>query len=132
MTGGIANQLYNMPLDMIIESRIAHDLPELKPSEFVALETFHRENLSAFTNKDIEKLTPANVYRANIAINIAYALFMDSLYGARTEYVAAYRKADALPTGQKLFGLWQEAMKAIKPGDEFDLVDAFAQVLGLS
>jgi hypothetical protein len=132
LVGGLANQLFNIPLDMVVEQRIAREMPELNASEFAALEGFHRENLAIFTNKEIEKLTPANVYRANVAMNISYALFMDSLYGSRTEYGAAYRQADALPTGQKLFGLWQEAMNEFNPGDEYDLVDAFARVLGLS
>jgi hypothetical protein len=132
LTSGLANQLFNMPLDMISEHRIFHEQPELRATHFVAMAGFHKENLAAYTNKEIEKLTPDNIRSANFAMNIALAMCMDSLFGARTEYAWEYRDADALPSGQKLFGLWQEAMKGFKAGDEYDLVDEFARVLGLS
>lgn len=64
-------------------------------------------------------------------MNHAYALFMDSLYGGATDYAAVYRGSEVAPTAHKLFGLWSDVKDRRQPGDEFALVDAFAEVLQL-
>jgi hypothetical protein len=46
-----------------------------------------------------------------------------------TVYASAYRASGMLTTGQKLYVEWQKCMRRFKLGDEYDLVDAFAQEL---
>jgi len=65
-------------------------------------------------------------------MNCAFALFFDSLYAPRTDYAAPYRRSDVFDTGNQLFEAWQKAMASFQPGDEYALVDEFAQVLKAS
>lgn len=58
IVNGLANQLFNCPLDMIIERRIHDNYEILRPSQFLSLFNFQDENLKVLTNKEIKKLTP--------------------------------------------------------------------------
>jgi len=64
-------------------------------------------------------------------MNCAYALFTDHLLNGATAYAAPYRKSHIFPTGRELFQAWQETMAHFEPGDEYDLVDEFAEILDL-
>jgi Tfp pilus assembly protein PilF len=128
---GLANQLLNMPLDMILESRLYQNDVPLRPSQFVSLYEMSEENVQALTNQEIKRLSPPRIYKANITMNCAFALFLDSLYGPRTEYAAPYRPSDIFGTGKQLFEAWQKTVESFQPGDEYALVDEFARVLKL-
>lgn len=72
---GLANQLLNVPFDMAIETDLfTHEAP-IRASQFVSLRYTHEDHLQAFTRQDIRRMAPARVWRANIAMNHAYALF---------------------------------------------------------
>ncbi len=127
----LAGQLYNTPLDMIIEQRLFDREAPLRPSQFVSLHTIHQGSLRILTDPEIKKASPREMWRARITLNCAMALFVDHLYAGRTAYADPYRQYKMLDTGRDLFVLWQDTMRTFKPGDEFELVDQFARVLRL-
>lgn len=131
LLSGLPNQLFNNPLDMIIEHRLYHQHPMLRPSQFVSLYASQLENLKPLTDRDIKRLTPRLVYNANLTMNAAYALFMDHLYEGRTNYGDAWQGTRYYRDGRKLFVLWLEAMEDFRAGDEYQLVDQFATELRL-
>ena len=61
----------------------------------------------------------------------AFALFVDDLYGGTTAYAAAYQPTGMLPTGRKLYTLFQDVAAGGRPGVEYALVDAWADELRL-
>ena len=83
------------------------------------------------TNPEIQNLSPRSIYRANVAMNCAYALFMDQLYSGATDYSTSYTSTNEYEAGLKLLRAWQEVKDSLKPGDEYHLVDEFARVLRL-
>lgn len=89
------------------------------------------EGLKALTSPDLRNLSPRTIYQANIAMNCAYALFMDNLFEGVTNYAAPYRNSGMFSTGQQLLAQWEQTMAHFQPGDEYTLVDAFAQLLNL-
>lgn len=95
---GLANQLLNIPFDMAIESDLFTYEAPIRASQFVSLRFTHEDQLQAFTRQDIRRMAPPRVWRANIAMNHAYALFVDSLYGGATDYAAVYRASEAAAT----------------------------------
>jgi Tfp pilus assembly protein PilF len=131
MVEGVAIQLYNIPLDMIIEHHLFERDAVLRSSQFVSLHEQQVINLEVLTNSQIRQRTPARIYKANLAMNCAYALFMDSLYGEKTQYAAPYRNSNAYATGQRLFKIWQDSLGVFEAGDEYILVDEFARELKL-
>jgi len=131
LIAGLTRQLHSCPLDMVVEYRLYHNLDDLRPSQFVSLNTNHLQSLQVLKNKDIRRLSPPTIYRASVTLNYAYALFVDSLYSGATNYSAPYRDSGWFSTAQKLFSAWKEVTKEFQPGGEYILVDEFAQILKL-
>lgn len=128
---GLANQLFNAPLDMVIEQRLHQGNEVLRPSQFVSVHAIYAEALPALTDKEIRRMSPPLIYRASVTLNCAYALMLDHLYAGKTVYAEPYREHKAFDAAQRLFGLWREAMDRFNPGDEYALVDEFARILYL-
>ena len=127
---GLPNQLYNIPLDLFINRRVHDAFPRLHDDQFVWLADEHAQNSRAVTDPDIRNTAPARIYQASMAMNAAYALFVDDLFGQVTNYAAAYQPTGMLATGRRLYELYQAAGAA--PGAENDLVDAWAKELRLA
>lgn len=127
---GLANQLFNAPLDMVIEYRLHQQREYLRPSQTASLHATQQENAQTLETS-VRRMVPKRIWQANIAMNCAYALFTDHLFSGATDYAEAYRSSGQFHSGEELFRLWQEQMESYQPGDEYDLVDAFAKVLKL-
>ena len=128
---GLANQLFNIPLDMVIEHALFEQQPALRPAQFLSLHDQHLENLTAVTDPNIKRRVPSRIYKSNVAMNCAYALFMDFLYQGRTDYAAPYRDTNVFNLGERLFKIWKDSLGVFEPGDEYILVDEFARELRL-
>jgi len=131
LTSGLANQLFNAPLDMVIEHRLRDRYHFIRPSQVVSLHATQLENLQALTDKSLRDMVPPRIYQGNIAMNCAYALFTDFLLAGATAYAVPYRQSRLFSTGHRLFEVWKNRMPDLRPGDEYDLVDEFATILDL-
>jgi len=123
--------LYNCPLDMLIETRLSQRMPQLSASQFVALRMGALEALQSQLNPQILEVTPKLILRAGMALNGAYALFLDELFKGATAYAAAYQRSEAFSVSQKFYGHWQSRSQFLGPGDEYALVDDFADMIGV-
>ena len=74
---------------------------------------------------------PPHLWRISVVLFGALALYLDSLFGGATDLAANYRNRDGFELSQKLWAHWQARFPALKPGDEYALVDEFAELLGL-
>ena len=88
ITTGLANQLFNVPLDMVIEQRLHDRYDFLHSSQVISLHATQLENQQALTDETLREIVPPHIYRANIAMNCAYALFTDAMFGGVTAYAA--------------------------------------------
>jgi hypothetical protein len=127
----VRSQLYNMPLDMIIEQRLMDRYEALRPSQFASLYKLQQDALPVLTDEHIRKTTAPIIYRATVSLNYALALCIDSLYGHRTDYAAPYKREGSASAGSRIFTLWQRATRNFEPGDEHRLVDTVADLLKL-
>ncbi len=128
---GLSNQIFNCPLDMVVEQNIYNKYPEFRHSQFVSLHQMYLEALQTYTNQDIKRLTPPRIFRASVTLNCAYALFIDYLYKGVTDYTSAYRSSDYYSFGKNLFDIWKKRMEKFTPGDEYEMVDEYAAILKL-
>jgi tetratricopeptide (TPR) repeat protein len=128
---GLNNQVFNCPLDMVVEHNIHNKYPDLRHAQFASLHQMYLEALQTYTNPEIKKLTPPSIFRASLTLNCAYALFIDHLYQGVTDYAAAYRSSEHFSTGKNLFDIWKKRMESFTPGDEYDVVDEYARQLKL-
>jgi hypothetical protein len=116
---------------MLIETRLRERMPGLAAVQFVALRMGAQEALESQSNPKILEVTPKLILRAGAALNGAYALFLDDLYHGATAYVQPYQRSESFPVSQRLFRHWQTRLPQIGPGDEYKLVDEFAEMVGL-
>ena len=131
LVGGLSGSVFNTPLDMWIETLLHREMPALRHAQFVSLHRLAGEALAATTHSEIRKLTPPKVLRASTALNGAAALFLDDFTHGATDFWAQYQRLDGANVSPRLFQLWIDRRDAFQPGDEYDLVDAFADLLGL-
>lgn len=128
---GLAGFLFNCPLDMLIETRLQQRLPALSATQFVALRMGVRDALESNTHPKVLEVTPKLILRAGLALNGAYCLFVDDFYQGATNYAAHYQRSEAFPLSQRLFQHWRARSAQLGPGDEYNLVDEFADMVGL-
>jgi hypothetical protein len=126
---GLLTQLYNLPLDCFINRRIYAAYPWLHDALFTGIAAEQATSRQLVVRSDIQALTPPRIYQASLALNAAYALFADDLFGDVTDYAAAYQATGMLATGRTLYAHYREA--GDQPGAEFDVVDAWAEELRL-
>lgn len=62
LTSGLSNQIFNCPLDMVVETNIYNKYPELRHSQLASLHQMHLEALQTFTNPEIRQLTPPSYF----------------------------------------------------------------------
>jgi Tfp pilus assembly protein PilF len=55
---GLNNQVFNCPLDMVVERNLYIKYPDLRHSQFASLHQLYLEALQTYTNPEIRKLTP--------------------------------------------------------------------------
>jgi hypothetical protein len=131
LISGLASFLYNCPLDMLIERDLRESMPALRAAQFELLNLMATDAWNITTNPDIRQLTPPIIFRASLALNGAFALFLDHLFHGATDMAARYRNLEAFDLSQRLFKHWQSRQPQIGPGDEYALVDDFGEMLGL-
>ncbi|MEO6970992.1 MAG: hypothetical protein ABI217_08870 [Chthoniobacterales bacterium] len=131
LVGGLSGAVFNTPLDMWIETLLSRELPALRHAQFVSLHRLAGEALAATNHPEIRKVTPPKVLRATTALNGAAALFLDDFAHGATDFWTHYERLDGANLSPRLFKLWKDRRDALHPGDEYDLVDSFADLLGV-
>ncbi len=131
LISGLCNQLFNCPIDMMVEYNLYEKYPAMRTSQIVSLHQLNLEAMKIFSSQDIKRFTPPFMYRASITLNCATALFVDQLFKNRTDYAAPYKTSDFFQTGRQLFDVWKKRCADFHPGDEYDLVDEYARLLKL-
>lgn len=58
---GLCSQIFNCPLDMVVERNLYAKYPELRRSQFVSLHQICQEALKTFTSAEIKKITPPHI-----------------------------------------------------------------------
>ena len=131
LTRGLCEFLFNCPLDMLIERDLRKSFALLRPSQFLSVHKMATEAAETNRNPEIRKLTPRRLMNGSLALNGAYALFLDDLFKGATEFTNAYRSEETFAMSQKLWKHWQEKSNNLSPGAEYGLVDEFADMVGL-
>lgn len=131
LIGGLCSFVYNCPLDMLIERELRREFPALRASQLLSVGAMAGGALQANQNKEILNVTPRKIYLAVLAMNGAYCLSLDETFEGATAFAEPYRKLDNFEMARKLHPHWKSRADSLAPGDEYDLVDEFAEYLGI-
>jgi len=128
---GLMAQLFNLPLDMLIERQLANRHPALRFAQIASISRLLDEAVKGSTSPDIIRVVPRRILHASRYLNACYATFVDHLFKGALAATRPYAEMGALERGSKLFGIWVHAGENVGPGKEYDLVDAIAGELRL-
>lgn len=128
---GLMAQLFNLPLDMIIEHRIATRHRALRFAQIQGISLLMEEAVKGCSDPEIVRLTPRRILHASRFLNACYAAFIDQQFAGALSASRAFIEIGAMERGLKLFRLWEEATRELRPGGEYDLVDRFGIELRL-
>jgi Tfp pilus assembly protein PilF len=131
MVGGLCGFLFNCPIDMLIERHLHRAFPVLRPSQYLSVRMMADEAWQTNNNREVRRLTPRKIMQASLALNGAYALSLDELFGGASTFSAPYRGLDTFTFSQRLHCHWSERTRNLGGGEEYRLVDEFADMLGL-
>jgi len=121
----------NVPVDLVVESRLARDFPVLAPAQFVNLHRFEERNARGHKHSLIWNVSPETrlAYDALVATR---ARFVDELVPGPFKYYERFRGTDAGSLADQLHAEFQTAFqRGMAPGDHYILVDRFAAIIGL-
>ena len=74
---------------------------------------------------------PPRFLRALVALHGVRLLFADSLRRGAADCAVGWRHREGFDLAKRLWQHWQTKSGALQPGDEYDLVDEFADILEL-
>ncbi|MDP3069720.1 MAG: tetratricopeptide repeat protein [Opitutaceae bacterium] len=131
LIAGVCELLFNCPLDLLIERRLDTELPALRPLQLLSLARLAAEARTSTLHPEVRRITPPRILRAASALNGAHALLLDSLSGGATRCWPAYRVLETAALSEKLWRHWSQRAPGLTPGGEYDLVDEFADLVGL-
>ena len=123
---GVISPLATSATDMLFDSQIRDKIPDLRPLQLVALCSLHRQLHQLWP-----PAIPSPMHARATALAGLAALFLDHLSGGVTDFAAHYQHLDGFELSGKLWDYWRAKSPAMQPGDESDVVDGFAEILGL-
>jgi tetratricopeptide (TPR) repeat protein len=127
---GLNLQTYNTPIDVFIEDFLYKEYAELRPFQFLSLFGMLQDAIKAVTDERILDIAPQSVISKTRTFSLVNAMQFKELFGMDT-------LEDFKPTPAELnqAGLFYKGFVACrdhrKPGQEYELVQHWAQQLGL-
>jgi tetratricopeptide (TPR) repeat protein len=123
---GIVSPLATAATDMLFDSQLSDKIPVLRPVQFAALYALNRQLQQLWPPAN-----PSPLHAKATALAGLATLFLDHLSGGVTDFAAHYQHLDGFDLSRKLWDHWCAKSPGMQPGDEFDVVDGFAEILGL-
>lgn len=127
---GLNMQLFNTSVDLLIEDTIYKEHPKLRPIQFLSLYSIVKAGVDACTSKKARELSPRKHLSNSRVLNALTARHLESMYGVKMEEDLNC-DFDERKKVDRLYQDYMDTKKSFKPGDEYDLVDKNARVLGL-
>jgi hypothetical protein len=131
LVANLFGTLYNCPLDLVVEKRLQEELPVLAPAQFLGLTAPLIEEEERDDFQIVSALMPRRFLRAYVGLREIQMLSVHSLCPGATDHAARFRSRDGFDLARKLWQHWQSRARALQTGGEYDLVDEFADIVGL-
>jgi hypothetical protein len=127
---GLNSQIFNAPVDLLIENFLYNQYAELRPYQFISLHYLLQEGIKAVTDPKIIELSPKDIVSKSKAYNLTNAFQFKDLFGL--DFIRDY---NASPTELKLatdfYTEYLDYKEDKKPAEEYEMVLHWAQDLKL-
>jgi hypothetical protein len=128
---GLLSQLFNNPIDLIVEDFIYSNYLENRPIQLLGLLYIQEIAIEGANKEDMKNLIPVFVRESNIVMNLVHVNQIKEFFGI--DISKKYK--DGLQyqaQANKLYNNFKYKQKSLKPGDEYDLVNYFGKELKLT
>lgn len=126
---GLALQLFNCPVDLLVEDYIFRHYPDLRPLQMLSLVSQEEENINAVRSAEKANVFPPDVVRANKLMNLVTSLHLEELYGINLQNYYKPTKTE-FAAAQALYGKYKAFRVDFQPGGEYGLCRDFIEALG--
>ena len=123
--------LFNCPLDLVVETRVRDRFPDLSAAQFLAIGRLLERAPKPGDVLTGDSVMPRHLVRAALALNDVRARLYDSMFAHTTAHALTDTDTEVFPLASRLWECWRSAAPSLKSGDEYGLVDQFAEILGL-
>ena len=128
LLSGLLTQLRSIPVGLRIDDLIWAQYPELREEQLASAQSQMKQNIQSLT-PEIRQTFPRKLHGANTAMNAAFALFWSEKTGDSTLRLP-YQSIGAEADGQNLINA--SALTGASSSDDWNLVDRWAEILGLA
>lgn len=128
MRSGLALQLFNCPLDLLVEDYIFEHYPEVRPLQILSLFSQEEENINSVQSAEKAKIFPPAVVKANKLMNMVTSMHMEDLYGINLLNYYKPTKAE-YESAKDLYEEYKSYRDEYEAGEEYDLCRYFIEVL---
>lgn len=127
---GMNRQVFNAPIDLLIENYLYNEYLDLRPFQFLSLYKMLQEGLDAVTNEQVIEIAPKDIISKSRVYNIVNGFQFKELYGLDfTNDYKANKKEMSLAKG--FYDEFIEYREDKEPGEEYELVLNWAKDLNL-
>lgn len=129
MCTSIGSQLFNSPIDLLIEKYLYETYADLQAVQFLNLLMMAKQGAIISNDKPTEKSTPKIIFDTNTILNIVLTNQLKDLY--HIDLLEEYKQKKLLDIGNNLYNDFVEKQKKIQSGDEYDIVESWWKKLNL-
>lgn len=127
---GLNRQIFNAPIDLLIEDFIYNEYAELRPYQFVSLYAMQKDNIISSTNKQVVELSPKDILSKSKTYNLVGAMQFKELFGI--DFIKDFNPNPVeLKQAEKFYSEFKEYSKDREPGEEYELVQNWSEDLKL-
>ncbi len=120
-------QVYNSPLDLLVENYLYNEYKELRPSQFLFQLWLIAQWIEIAQNAELKKKVPEIIFDANVVMNSITAQQIKDLYWVdKTE---EFGHNDLVRLWKKLYDKFYSRKNSMEPWDEYELVKIRADKL---
>ena len=127
---GLNRQIFNTPIDLLIENFIFNEYSELRPYQFLSLYALIQEGLKAVTDKKTVDLSPKEILSKSKVYNVVNAIQFKELFG-----IDCIKDFQASPTelkhAKEFYEEYLQYRDDKEPAEEYEMVLHWAEDLKL-
>lgn len=127
---GMNRQIFNTPIDLLIENLIYNEYSELRPYQFLSLYTLLQEGLKAVTDKKIIELSPKDIISKSKIFNVVNAMQFKDFYGI--DFIKDFQATPVeFKQAKEFYDEYLQYKDDKEPAEEYEMVLHWAEDLKL-
>lgn len=127
---GMNRQIFNTPIDLLIENFLYNEYVELRPYQFLSLYALVQEGLKAVTDKKIIELSPKEILSKSKIYNVVNAIQFKELFGI--DFIKDFQPSPTeLKQAKEFYDEYLQYKEDKEPAEEYEMVLHWAEDLKL-